>query len=72
MEFTGLDPARSGAVWHRFLAEMARRGVLLRRGGLNFITYSHTAADIAATVEACRESFAALREALVAPVAAGV
>ncbi len=72
MEFTGLDPARSGAVWQRFLAEMARRGVLLRRGGLNFVTYSHTAADVAATVEACRESFAALREVIGTPLAAGV
>jgi hypothetical protein len=37
--------------------------VLLRRGGLNFITYSHTAADIAQAVAAAGEAFGALRDA---------
>jgi glutamate-1-semialdehyde aminotransferase len=45
--------------WFAFLAACARRGVLLRRGGLNNITYSHQPADIEQTVDACR---AALRD----------
>ncbi|HEY8744181.1 MAG TPA: hypothetical protein VIU62_13835, partial [Chloroflexota bacterium] len=52
------------------LAELAQRGVLLRPGGLNFISYSHTPADIDRTIIACRESLAALRPQL-APLTAG-
>jgi glutamate-1-semialdehyde aminotransferase len=43
------DPGRAkptsagqSLLWEYFLQEMAVRGVLLRRGGLNFLTYSHT------------------------------
>ena len=49
--------------WEQFLAECAARGVLLRRGGLTFMTYSHQAADVDQTIEACGGAFAALRDA---------
>ena len=46
--------------WFMLLAECARRGVLLRRGGLNNVTLAHTADDIAETIVVCREAFKAL------------
>jgi glutamate-1-semialdehyde aminotransferase len=67
MAFDGLAGEQASAAWWRFLAEMASRGILLRRGGLNFITFSHTEADIARTIAACRESLAALRPLLELP-----
>ena len=69
MAFTDLPAGQSTIVWQRFLAEMASRGILLRRGGLNFITYSHSAADIDRTVGACRESMRALQVVLDPPLA---
>ena len=42
-----------GPAWHALLAGCARRGVLLRRGGLNFVTLAHTAADVDAAVAGC-------------------
>lgn len=48
-------------LWEYFLQEMAVRGVLLRRGGLNFLTYSHTPAQIDQVIAAAAEVFAALR-----------
>lgn len=45
------------------LQEMAKRGVLLRRGGLIFMTYSHKAEHIDTALEACREVFPILLEA---------
>jgi glutamate-1-semialdehyde 2,1-aminomutase/spore coat polysaccharide biosynthesis protein SpsF len=62
------DPGRSrptdagqALLWEYFLQEMAVRGVLLRRGGLNFVTNSHTAADVAQVIAAAGEVFAQLR-----------
>jgi glutamate-1-semialdehyde aminotransferase len=49
--------------WHTLLAGCARRGVLLRRGGLNFVTLSHTAADVDRTVAVCAAAFGDLRAA---------
>jgi glutamate-1-semialdehyde aminotransferase len=49
--------------WELFLAECAARGVLLRRGGLTFMTYSHTAEDVDFTVAAAAGAFASLRAA---------
>lgn len=49
--------------WFTLLAECARRGVLLRRGGLNNVTLAHTADDIAETIAVCREAFKALHTA---------
>ncbi len=70
IEFTGLSAAQSNAAWQRLLGEMAARGVLLRRGGLNFMTYSHSAADVERTVAAYRASLAALQPVLDPPLAA--
>lgn len=64
MAFTDLPAGQAALVWHRFLAEMAQRGILLRRGGLNFITFSHSGADIDRTVSACRESMRVLESVL--------
>jgi glutamate-1-semialdehyde aminotransferase len=58
-----LPAPQVGPAWELLLAECARRGVLLRRGGLNNVTYSHTAADIDRTIAACAEAFRALRAA---------
>jgi glutamate-1-semialdehyde aminotransferase len=52
---------RSSAAWELFLAECARRGVLMRRGGLNMMTYSHQEADVDRTVHAAAEAFDVLR-----------
>jgi len=60
MQFTGLDPERERDAWGFVLQEMATRGVLLRRGGLNFVSYSHTEADIKEVIGAAREVFADL------------
>ncbi|HEY8745047.1 MAG TPA: aminotransferase class III-fold pyridoxal phosphate-dependent enzyme, partial [Chloroflexota bacterium] len=70
VEFTGLSTAQANVAWQHLLGEMAARGVLLRRGGLNFITYSHTPADIERTVAAYRASLAALQPVLDPPMAA--
>jgi len=45
------------------LQEMARRGILLRRGGLIFMTYSHKAEHVDATLDTCREVFPILIDA---------
>ena len=45
------------------LQEMAKRGVLIRRGGLNFINYSHKAEHIDLALDAFREVFPILRAA---------
>jgi hypothetical protein len=58
-----LPAAQVGPAWELLLAECARRGVLLRRGGLNNVTYSHTVADIDHTVAVCADAFRALRDA---------
>lgn len=67
MSFAGLDAATDQQAWSFVLQEMAARGVLLRRGGLNFVTYSHTEADIDEAVRAAREVFAALAPILGTP-----
>jgi glutamate-1-semialdehyde 2,1-aminomutase len=51
-------------VWSLFLQETARRGVLVRRGGLLFVTYSHTDADVEATLAAVDEALAVIGEAV--------
>lgn len=58
------DPSLNADAWSLFLQETAMRGVLIRRGGLLFITYSHRPEDIDATLTAC--------DAALAEVAAGV
>lgn len=60
MRFDHLDAAETKEVWSYFLQEMAARGVLMRRGGVNFLTYSHSEADIAEIVAAAEQVFAGL------------
>jgi len=50
--------------WTFLLQETAKRGVLLRRGGLNFISYSHKVEDIDYTLEVCRSVMKLMKEAL--------
>ena len=52
--------AGQALLWEYFLQEMAVRGVLLRRGGLNFLTYSHTADQIDQVIATAAEVFANL------------
>ncbi|MEZ4861480.1 MAG: aminotransferase class III-fold pyridoxal phosphate-dependent enzyme [Caldilineaceae bacterium] len=61
MDFSDHSPHPTALLWEYFLQEMAVRGVLLRRGGLNFLTYSHTAADVAQVVAAAGEVLGNLR-----------
>ncbi len=60
MRFTGVDADLERDAWGYLLQEMAERGVLLRRGGLNFVSYSHTEAEIADVIAAASEVFANL------------
>jgi glutamate-1-semialdehyde aminotransferase len=66
MRFDGLTAADEADAWGYVLQEMAERGVLLRRGGLNFISYSHTEADIATAIDHAGEVFANLAPLLAA------
>ncbi len=66
MKFEYEDAALNTDVWTLFLQETARRGVLIRRGGLLFITYSHddeaveeTNAVVAAVMPIIAEAVAA-------------
>ncbi|MCB0064017.1 MAG: aminotransferase class III-fold pyridoxal phosphate-dependent enzyme, partial [Caldilineaceae bacterium] len=61
MNFDEKSPHPGPLLWEYFLQEMAVRGVLLRRGGLNFLTYSHTAEDVAQVVAAGQDVFGELR-----------
>lgn len=58
------DPKLSQDVWTLLLQEMAQRGVLLRRGGLLFITYSHRDEEVEETLAALDESLAVIAEAV--------
>jgi glutamate-1-semialdehyde aminotransferase len=58
------DGALNGDCMTLLLQEMAKRGVLIRRGGLLFVTYSHDDAAVAATLEALDGSLAVIREAV--------
>lgn len=61
MHFTDTGGHPNDLLWEYFLQEMAGRGVLLRRGGLNFLNYSHTAQDVDTVVAAAADVFARLR-----------
>jgi len=58
------DPKLSQDVWTLLLQEMAQRGVLLRRGGLLFVTYSHGEAEVEETLAALDESLAVIADAV--------
>ena len=59
----GYDATENADLMTLLLQEMAKRGVLLRRGGLIFMTHSHKAGDVDETLAACREVFPILLEA---------
>jgi aminotransferase MxcL len=54
------DMARHAALMQRFQAEMASRGVLLRRD-VNFICSAHTAEQVDFVAEATRESLTRMK-----------
>ncbi len=58
------DAELSRDAWTLLLQEMATRGVLLRRGGLLFITYSHGDEEVEQTLSALDESLAVIAEAV--------
>lgn len=62
MAFT-LPSEKVGAAWELFLAECAQRGALMRRGGLNMMTFSHQDSDVDQTIRAAAEAFDVLRAA---------
>ena len=64
MSFDAPTPEQSTLCWTYFLQEAAQRGVLFRRGGLNFVTYAHTDDDVATAVSVAREVFGELRHHL--------
>ena len=51
-ELEGETTEQTEQQWDHLLTGLARQGVLIRRGGLLFITYSHTEHDVDLTVEA--------------------
>ena len=57
------DAEEEALMWHFFLAGCAQRGLLIRRGGVNFITYSHTEDDVAQSVAAIEDTLHELRRA---------
>jgi glutamate-1-semialdehyde aminotransferase len=61
MSFTETGGQPEELLWEYLLQEMAARGVLLRRGGLNFLTFSHTPTDLAQVIQAAAEVFSNLR-----------
>lgn len=63
-EFHYEEPGMNADVWTLFLQETARRGVLIRRGGLLFVTYMHKADDIDETLAAVDEALEVVAEAV--------
>jgi len=61
MLFEDVVPANGGPLWTFVLQEMAARGVLFRREGINCITFSHTEEDIREVIEKAREVFGLVR-----------
>ncbi len=61
MTFTETGGQPHALLWEYLLWEKAVRGVLWRRGGLNFLTFSHTQADLATVIQAAAEVFTNLR-----------
>jgi glutamate-1-semialdehyde aminotransferase len=58
------DPALNGDVWSLFLQETARQGVLIRRGGLLFVTYSHGDEEIDETLRVVDSALAVVADAV--------
>lgn len=66
------DPEEEGLMWRFLLAGLAQRGVLIRRGGVNFITFSHTEEDVAQTCDALEDTLHELRRVRESGQLAGV
>ena len=60
MEFHEVADEEDNQAWSFLLQEMAARGVLMRRTGPNFLTYSHTTEDITHIIDMADEVFADL------------
>ncbi len=58
-----VDAEEDALMWHFLLAGCAQRGVLMRRGGCNFITFSHSEDDVAEAVVAIEDTLHDLRRA---------
>ncbi|HJN17606.1 MAG TPA: aminotransferase class III-fold pyridoxal phosphate-dependent enzyme [Armatimonadota bacterium] len=58
------DAELNGDVWSLFLQETAKRGVLIRRGGLLFVMFTHTDEDIDHTLNAVDETLAIIAKAV--------
>ncbi len=64
MAFDATTPELASLIWTYFLQEAAQRGVLFRRGGLNFVVYTHTDEDVDRAVAAAGEALVQLRRHL--------
>ena len=64
MAFDAETPEVTSAMWTHFLQEAAQHGVLFRRGGLNFVAYTHTDGDVDLAVAVARQAFQQLRRRL--------
>jgi len=64
MRFEYEDAELNGKVWTLFLQETAKRGALIRRGGLLFITYSHDDEAVEQTIAAVADTMPLIAEAV--------
>ena len=61
-EMSGDDEEETKLMWDVFLQEVARGGVLCRRAGINFTTFSHSDEDVERTAEVCGEALATVED----------
>jgi glutamate-1-semialdehyde aminotransferase len=61
MSFEGDLMTRESDCWYHLLKESAKRGVLFRRTGCNFISVVHTDADVDRAIEAARAALQGLK-----------
>ena len=59
----GYDSETNQDLMTLLLQEMAKRGILLRRGGLNFVNYSHKVQEIDRTLDTARQVLPILKAA---------
>ena len=57
IDIAGRTERETDLMWTYFLQEAAKRGVLFRRGGLDFVCFSHTEEDVEHSVETASEVF---------------
>jgi glutamate-1-semialdehyde 2,1-aminomutase len=58
------DKEYSMALMIEFIRECAARGVLFRKGGLNYITYTHTDKDLETSIKAGYESLSVIKDTM--------